>query len=151
MRLWSLHPRYLDVKGLVALWREALLAQKVLLGSTRGYRNHPQLLRFRNCDNPPAAIAAYLHCVCDEGERRGYRFDRSKIGGASFAEKITVTRGQLCYEQQWLLEKLKKRDLLFYNKLTSEKKIEAHPLFTEIEGEREKWEKGSEIIFFNRG
>jgi len=30
MRLWSLHPRYLDAKGLVALWREGLLAQKVL-------------------------------------------------------------------------------------------------------------------------
>ena len=143
MRLWSIHPRYLDVKGLLALWREALLAQKVLLGNTRGYRNHPQLQRFRNCADPPAAIAAYLHGVCDEAERRGYRFDRSKIGNSVFSGKIPVTRGQLLYEQQWLLEKLKKRDLLFYNKLTSEKKIETHPLFAETEGEIEKWEKVS--------
>ena len=27
MRLWTLHPKYLDAAGLVALWREALLAQ----------------------------------------------------------------------------------------------------------------------------
>ena len=36
MRLWSLHPRYLDAKGLVALWREGLLAQAVLKGQTKG-------------------------------------------------------------------------------------------------------------------
>lgn len=32
MRLWSLHPSYLDAVGLVALWREGLLARKVLQG-----------------------------------------------------------------------------------------------------------------------
>ena len=37
MRLWSLHPRCLDAKGLVALWREGLLAQEVLRGKTRDY------------------------------------------------------------------------------------------------------------------
>lgn len=31
-----MHPRYLDAKGLVALWREALLVQAVLRGETRG-------------------------------------------------------------------------------------------------------------------
>ena len=43
MRLWSIHPRYLDSMGLVALWREALLAQAVLRGETKGYKFHPQL------------------------------------------------------------------------------------------------------------
>ena len=38
MRLWSLHPRYFDSKGLTAAWREALLARAVLTGQTRGYR-----------------------------------------------------------------------------------------------------------------
>ena len=37
MRLWTLHPKYLDPQGLVALWREALLARAVLQGKTRGY------------------------------------------------------------------------------------------------------------------
>ena len=46
MRLWSLHPKYLDIKGLVACWREGLLARKVLLDQTKGYKNHPQLIRF---------------------------------------------------------------------------------------------------------
>ncbi|MGP1680491.1 MAG: pyrimidine dimer DNA glycosylase/endonuclease V [Giesbergeria sp.] len=36
MRLWSLHPQYLDSKALVALRREGLLAQAVLAGLTRG-------------------------------------------------------------------------------------------------------------------
>ncbi len=40
MRLWSLHPKYLDVKGLVRAWREGLLARKALGGETKGYRNH---------------------------------------------------------------------------------------------------------------
>ena len=66
MRLWTLHPKYLDAKGLVALWREALLAQKVLRGATKGYRHHPQLLRFSNSKNPPAALAAYLKAVHEE-------------------------------------------------------------------------------------
>jgi len=43
MRIWSLHPKYLDSKGMVALWREALLAKQVLLNKTKGYKNHPQL------------------------------------------------------------------------------------------------------------
>jgi hypothetical protein len=57
MRLWSLHPCYLDRQGLLALWREALLAQKMLQGQTRGYRFHPQLERFRAQSDPSAAIA----------------------------------------------------------------------------------------------
>lgn len=44
MRLWSLHPSLLDRAALIAGWREALLAQKVLRGQTTGYRHHPQLV-----------------------------------------------------------------------------------------------------------
>ena len=52
MRLWSLDPAHLDRQGLVACWREALLAQAVLAGRTRGYRHHPQLERFRVVPGP---------------------------------------------------------------------------------------------------
>src|SRR5579862_5032823 len=79
MRLWTLHPKYLDAKGLVALWREALLAQKVLRGKTKGYRHHPQLARFKAHENPVVALAAYLREVHKEAKRRGYAFDGSKI------------------------------------------------------------------------
>src|SRR3982750_3187862 len=102
MRLWTLHPRYLDSKGLVALWREALLAQAVLNGRTRGYTQHPQLLRFRAAGNPKQAIADYLQVVHDEATRRGFQFDRRKIGrrgmNAGSVQTITVTRGQIQYE-----------------------------------------------------
>jgi hypothetical protein len=98
MRLWTIHPRYLDARGLVALWREALLARAVLAGRTRGYRSHPQLLRFRSARRPLAAINAYLAVVAKEAELRGYRFDRRKIRGRRDHPKLLETRGQLRYE-----------------------------------------------------
>jgi hypothetical protein len=85
MRLWTIHPKHLDAKGLVVLWREALLAQKVLQGRTRGYRHHPQLFRFQALRNPAAALASYLAVVHEESVRRGYHFDRKKSGSNDFA------------------------------------------------------------------
>jgi len=111
MRLWSLHPRHLDARGLVALWREGLLARAVLSGKTRGYRNHPQLLRFLTRKDPVAALDCYLSLVLEEARDRGYRFDSSKItyhhcrGG-----HMRVTNGQLAHEWRHLLAKLKIRD-----------------------------------------
>jgi Pyrimidine dimer DNA glycosylase (EC 3.2.2.17)/DNA-(apurinic or apyrimidinic site) lyase (EC 4.2.99.18) len=61
MRLWSLHPKYLDKLGLLGLWRESLLAQKVLLGKTKGYKNHPQLIRFKKTEDPILYIGTYLY------------------------------------------------------------------------------------------
>ena len=110
MRLWSLHPGHLDRQGLVALWREGLLAQKVLAGETRGYRRHPQLDRFREHPCPRPAIAAYLHAVADEADRRGYRFDRSRVTTAArLADPVPVTTGQLRFEAEHLAAKLRRR------------------------------------------
>ena len=142
MRIWSIHPCYLDPKGLVALWREGLLAQKVLQCNTRGYRNHPQLTRFRNTGNPVGAIAAYLRHVADEADKRGYSFDRGRIARKRFNGKITVTSGQIEYEFKHLANKLKARDLESYKKLKKLKKIEVHPLMEKIGGGIEAWEIG---------
>ncbi len=106
MRLWSIHPQYLDSKGLVALWRESLLAQKVLQGQTRGYRNHPQLSRFQDLQKPVAAIATYLEEILQESLRRGYTFDARKIAAGRIRNKIIVTSGQLEYELDHLRKKL---------------------------------------------
>jgi hypothetical protein len=107
MRLWSLHPKYLDPQGLVALWREALLAQAVLQGKTKGYKHHPQLKRFQESPAPRAYIATYLRLVHAEATLRGYRFDASKIGRSSAAghPPLKVTRGQLKYEWAHLNKK----------------------------------------------
>lgn len=143
MRLWTLHPRYLDAKGLVALWREGLLAKHVLEGKTKGYRHHPQLTRFLNHPRPIEAITNFLHGVVDEAEKRGYRFDRSKLTSYVEVSKITVTTGQVTYECTHLQAKLTVRDpqkLIF---LSDEKQIEAHPLFTIVPGKIEVWEKQS--------
>ena len=141
MRLWSLHPRYLDAKGLVALWREALLAQKVLQGETQGYRNHPQLTRFKQQKNPLAAIASYLREVQNEADKRGYHFDASKIAQHPPAGIIPVTDGQLAHEFSHLGAKLKARDARAYARLQCEKILQTHPLFEQIKGGVESWER----------
>ena len=140
MRLWSLHPKYLDTKGLVAQWRETLLAQNVLLGNTKGYKNHPQLIRFKNTRNPQGAIATYLRHIADEADKRGYNFDRVKIINRRFNNLITVTSGQVAYEYQHLLNKLEIRDPERCRELKALKRIELHPLFTKVRGAIADWE-----------
>ena len=141
MRLWTLHPKYLDARGLVALWREALLAQKVLRGRTRGYRHHPQLIRFAETGNPPASLAAYLKAVHTESVERGYKFDAKKIGRRKFRGKIKETRGQLLYEWRHLKRKLKRRDPKRLRELAAVKIPAPHPLFKIIPGTVRDWEK----------
>lgn len=141
MRLWTLHPKYLDRAGLVALWREALLAQAVLRGKTRGYRNHPQLIRFRNHAEPLEMIGSYLAEILAEAVRRGYHFNPAKIGPCRDLPAIPVTRGQLLYERNHLLRKLVIRDSAAYRVLAGDSEPVPHPLFRTCEGEVEQWER----------
>lgn len=142
MRIWSIHPSYLDGKGLVALWRETLLAQNVLAGKTKGYKNHPQLIRFKQHEFPLKAIVNYLHMVCDEAERKNYNFKREKINFPwKEVKKINVTSGQIEYEWQHFLKKIEIRDSNCFQQLKNENKIKIHPIFEKIDGEIEVWEK----------
>jgi hypothetical protein len=141
VRLWTLHPRYLDAKGLVALWREALLAQAVLRGQTRGYTSHPQLIRFRETATPVESIARYLRGVHDEGTLRGYRFDAARIAaGGSEVAPIEATSGQLDYERSHLKRKLQARAPSWLAALESGSLPEAHSLFRIIPGPVAAWE-----------
>jgi hypothetical protein len=140
MRLWSIHPRYLDSKGLVALWREGLLAQAVLLGETKGYKNHPQLERFKTSSNPASFIAAYLKEVHIESIRRGYHFDETKIGRTGLVNPLTVTSGQIEYEWGHLLAKLEIRDPDRHKQCELIKEPLPHPLFRVIKGGIASWE-----------
>lgn len=141
MRIWSLHPKYLDSKGLVALWRETLLARHVLQGKTVGYRNHPQLIRFRSRENPVQLIDQYLSVVYDVACAKGYSFDKTKFDRNFPVSQLTVTEAQIEFEKNHLLEKLKLRDNIKYVELLQLKKIEPHPIFRIIKGEIEDWEK----------
>lgn len=140
MRLWSLHPRYLDTKGLLAVWREGLLAQKVLQNQTRGYKNHPQLKRFLSSPDSEGAIAVYLRAIYEEAVDRGYRFNEDKITQATFSGQIPCTRGQLLYEWNHLRQKLRKRDPRRYQEMEGIREPEPHPLFYIINGDIEDWE-----------
>jgi hypothetical protein len=143
MRLWSLHPEYLDPAGLVALWREGLLAQKVLQGATRGYTRHPQLQRFRECDDACAAIAAYLHHVADEADRRGYAFDRTKLAVNTACAPIDVTRGQLALEWEHLRSKLAQRNPAQFERTSRVRTPRPHPSFVVVRGGVAEWERAT--------
>lgn len=163
MRIWSLHPSLLDRRALVACWRETLLAQKVLRGLTRGYTNHPQLIRFRAHPQPLEAVAAYLSGLADEADARGYSFNRALIGAgedstsensADKAEnphatvvRVPVPLGQLEYELAFLQHKVAGRDPEWEHQLSErlaargEVAACAHPLFEVVPGAIEPWEK----------
>ncbi len=144
MRLWSIHPKYLDAKGLVAVWREALLAQKVLEGETKRYVNHPQLIRFRKTADPILYVGTYLYYIYLEGKRRNYEFDLAKIRRFNTSiPRIPVTRGQVKYEFNHLLKKLSERDEALYIRLRRMKIIRQHPIFYITEGPIEEWEKSN--------
>lgn len=138
MRLWSLHPEHLDPQGLVALWRESLLAQKVLAGETRGYTSHPQLDRFRAQADSLAYIATYLREIAREAARRGYSFDVTKVRAERTRRKLPVTRGQLDYEWQHLASKLRVRNAEWHRRMLEPR---VHPLFVIVDGGVEPWER----------
>ena len=131
----------MDSRGLVALWRETLLAQAVLLGKTKGYLHHPQLDRFREQRQSASLVATYLRFVHDEAVRRGYGFAAEKIHCARTGRKLTVARGQLDFEWQHLMRKLKVRDPALALALTHVRRPQPHPIFRVVPGEVAIWEK----------
>jgi hypothetical protein len=141
MRIWSLHPKYLDTKGLVALWRESLLAKQVLEGNTKGYKNHPQLNRFKNSGDVVGCINQYLAAVYENSVERGFNFNKNKINPNFMPTRLTVTDKQIKFEKNHLLKKLETRDPERFHKLSHKIKIDPHPLFRIIDGEIEPWEK----------
>lgn len=141
MRLWTLHPRYLDAPGLTALWRESLLARAVIAGRTRGYTRHPQLLRFQQQPDPLAAVEKYLHVVHAQSLARGYRFDAGKLGAHVAVAPIPATRGQLAHEWQHLLAKLRTRSPAVFAEWQAVAKPEANPVFELVAGPIEAWER----------
>lgn len=134
---------YLDCKGLLALWREGLLARKVLGNSTIGYRKHPQLIRFRNAFDPTLAINAFLSHVYIESQNRCYNFDKDKIDFNPAIRILPVTRGQMKYEFSHLLSKLSTRDLVKHDYLTQcdKEAIMTNPVFYLVDGQVESWER----------
>ncbi|MCF7857974.1 MAG: pyrimidine dimer DNA glycosylase/endonuclease V [Candidatus Cloacimonetes bacterium] len=141
MRLWSIHPKYLDTKGLVALWRESLLARNVLEDKTRSYKYHPQLQRFKSSVDPINAINFYLKYIWIEAEYMNFHFNQRKLGKIDKKIQINVTDGQINFEKIHLLKKLRLRDKKRYNDYKSLIHLEVHPLFKIVEGNIESWEK----------
>ncbi len=141
MRLWTLNPQYLDPQGLVALWRESLLAKAVLRGETKGYRHHPQLTRFQQHASPRTAINCYLAGILAEACAREYSFDAGKVGPVRAAVTIASTDGQLWYEWQHLLRKLHKRSPILYRRLRGVSTPRPHPLFRIVTGPVQPWER----------
>ncbi|KXO89068.1 pyrimidine dimer DNA glycosylase/endonuclease V [Tsukamurella pseudospumae] len=142
MRIWSVHPRYLDRQALVACWRETLLAQAVLAGRTKGYTQHPQLQRFRATPEPLVTVGSYLAAIADEADARGYNFDRSRIDEpAATVSPIDVTIGQLDLEWAHLMAKLDVRNPDIAARWRGVERPDPHPSFRAVPGEVESWER----------
>lgn len=151
MRLWSLHPQYLDRPGLTAAGREALLAQAVLAGRTRGYTAHPQLERFRRCDDSLAAVGVFLSVLQQEASERGYRFDLTRVDRpqrpgmptATWAGSVPVALGQVGYEWEHLMGKLRRRSPQRADTwaTTPVREVAVHPLFCVVPGPIATWER----------
>lgn len=135
MRIWSIHPKYLDSKRLTAVWRETLLARAVLEGKTKSYLNHPQLIRFKNSENSLLFINTYLYHIHQESILREFNFDIGKVNKKITNKKLAVNDRQISYE----LEHLKKK--LNYPEHLNIKKIIPHPIFHIVKGDIEVWEK----------
>ena len=147
MRLWTLNPKYLDPIGLVALWRQALLAQAVLAGKTVGYRNHPQLIRFINSSSHQGTISDYLKYVFREAQTRNYQFDYSRILDYPNFSQIETTESQLLFEWNHLICKLKIRSPQIAKKWKNIIVPDPHPLFVIVPGKVELWEKSNVKAF----
>jgi hypothetical protein len=143
MRLWSLHPKYLDPQGLVALWREALLAKAVLRGETRGYTNHPQLERFKLHPQSRSAINCYLAAVYAEATERGYAFNPSKVGPVRVIQPIPVSTGQIAVEWSHLQHKLAARSPAVLARWRGLAAPSCHPVFRQQPGSVASWERAS--------
>lgn len=161
MRLWTIHPSFLDQKGLCGLWRETLVGLKALeKGPGAPWYNHPQLARFKVYPNGLAMLAEYAEHVLDEGHKRGYNFNTAllepylELYEMNFDGCIMVTKGQFDYEVEHFIRKLASRDEMRYQ-LYMEKmgprslyqpKIEVfvpNPVFRIVDGPIEVWEKVS--------
>lgn len=145
MRLWSLHPKYLDTRGLGALWREGLLAQACLVKQMGGYCKHPQLDRFRDAPNnhPVVLISRFLTDVFIESLGRGHDYDDGLIEACNGGcwSLVPVTTAQLDLEAHILREKLTVRGtegrVLLPNGTPG-----PHPLFVPVESaDIEPWER----------
>ncbi len=140
MRIWSIHPKYLDSKGLVALWREVLLAKAVLSGRTKAYQHHPQLARFIQSAAPKHYLAAYMKVIYAEAARRKYHFDETKIDQVTIVPPLSVTKGQIEYEWIHLKKKLEVRSPSWLQKFQEIRQPLSHPIFCVVEGAIEPWE-----------
>ena len=146
MRLWTLHPKYLDAKGLVAAWREALLAQAVL-------RDRNDWLPKPSSTDPvpPLTLTGSKYRVLSSRAAcRGKpawvsvrpRKDRLPRGGRS---RLKATLGQLGYEWKHLRAKLAIRDKAWLASLGRVARPDAHPTFRVVPGDVEDWEVGGRL------
>ena len=157
MRIWSIHPKYLDGKRLVAQWREALLCRAVLEGQTKGYVNHPQFLRIKKHSQPHYLINVFLYEIWKEGKRRGYDFDKSKLmenligkyGGP--LELMDVNDGQLEYEFKHLQNKLVEFHEKYMENVQAfnDEGISPNPCFSIVFGDVMEFEKVKEEIRYD--
>ena len=138
MKLWTFHPRYLDTCGLTGLWREAIMAQNILIklmqGKLVGYTNHPELNKIRNIGESifwEGAIRVYLDEIYKESVLRKHSFNQYKIRasrGFLLNVEIWLSEEQLRQEEETIKERMAVRSPGRYQEV-KDLQFEPHPLF----------------------
>ena len=139
-RIWSLHPKYLDGIEIFFLWRNCIMAKKILDGTEKVNRKFPHLARFESSSNPIGAINIYLSEVYKIASTHGKNFKLDKFDDSFKDISLNVTKGQMEYEVELFKKKLRNRSsdtnaLIFKIKI-----IEPNPLFKVVEGNKEAWD-----------
>jgi hypothetical protein len=139
MRIWTVHPRYLDVKGFVALWRETLLGMETLKKHVKcqhyiPWYKHPQLAPFKAQSDPILYISNYLYLVLEESRRRNYNFDGSKLDAIPYCENlplIKASREVLVHEWLVCLGRYRVRSPKWFEEVKdiSPLEVDPHPLY----------------------
>lgn len=151
MRLWSLNPKYLDPLGLSRNYFEGLRGYNTLIGLTKIWKNHSQLIRFKKYD-PIPYLSFYLQNVLEEAIRRDLDWTTQSILKPitnDYTQSMSVTEGQIEYEINWLHHKMKNRQKVhqkYIDLLESERNnVELNPIFYKVSGDIEFWEKIKEF------
>ena len=139
MRLWSLSTRQRLIEWVFSRYgAKVCLRRKCSWDKRRAIDFILNLIGFAS-ENWTATIGAYLWAVLDEARSRGYNFDASRIATERLPISISVTRGQLDFERQRLMKKLRTRDQDRF-RILGAAVARPHPILRVVAGGLEPWE-----------
>lgn len=159
MRLWTIHPKYLDGKRLTSQWKEGIqmmhiwkeIGENPEPAKRLGYVSHPQVRRLSNllvADSGLISLLLHQHltAVHEESVQRSYSFNKKLIDDLApdckNAPKVYVTMGQVAYEFALMATKNNE----WSQKVAIDPYMLCNPIFQVVSGSIESWEKTKDEV-----